>query len=183
MSKRKENNYSVNSRLLDHDSQLLALHKAVETIALTPGPQGRPGNTGESGPAGRNGRDGVDGRDSTVAGPEGRVGRAGLAIKGDTGSRGERGLAGKDGESIVGPPGQSIVGPPGPRGDVLIVGESELAAAVIALRKKLLEQRAAFLARIAQNIADLKKPEHQNATYRIVRMHLEGVLRDIENLK
>jgi hypothetical protein len=74
-------------------------------------------------------------------------------------------------------------GPQGPPGDVLYIGPDEVAAEVKALRRKLLELRTAFLARITQHIEELKKPEHQNSTYRIIGMHLSGIKKDIEDLR
>ena len=88
------------------------------------------------------------------------------------------GAPGRDGRD-----GQSIVGPQGPPGSVLYIGPDEVAAEVKALRRKMLELRAAFLARITQHIEELKKPEHQNATYRIIGMHLAGIKKDIEDLR
>jgi hypothetical protein len=89
------------------------------------------------------------------------------------------GIPGKDGRDGV--DGQSIVGPRGERGDVLIVSESQLAAAVIALRRKMLEQRAAFIAVIVQRI------EHEKKSDKKVNQHfarqLEYILKEIECLK
>lgn len=83
---------------------------------------------------------------------------------------------GKDGrDGVTGPQGEN-----GGRGDVLIPNETELQQAVIGLRRKLLEQRAAFLAVINQRIV-----ENNNASNK-VQQHfaklLEYVKRDIESL-
>jgi hypothetical protein len=88
---------------------------------------------------------------------------------------------GKDGRDGV----DGATGPQGIQGragDVLVVGETECARAVIALRRKLVEQHAAVLGRLTQDIYTLGKPEHQNTTYRLLRSHLERVKKDLEKL-
>jgi hypothetical protein len=111
------------------------------------GPQGEPGRQGEPGPQGPAGRDGKDGAPGPV-GPAGPHGTNGISITGKTGLQGERG--------VTGPPGpqgpQGIAGPQGPKGDpgdVLYVGPEEMEAAVKAARLALIEQRARFMAAIA----------------------------------
>jgi hypothetical protein len=85
------------------------------------------------------------------------------------------GRDGIDGQSIKGDQGER-----GPAGDITVYGDAELHAAVIALRRKLLEQRAAFLAVINQRIAE-------NSTSNKVQQHfaklLESVKQDIERLQ
>lgn len=93
-----------------------------------PGAQGISGCSGPKGDRGEPGRDGKDGADSTVPGPQGIQGIRGE--KGDT----------------------------GPRGDVTIVSDDEeLRQAVISIRRKMLLQRANFLAKIDQRISDNEK--------------------------
>ena len=177
-----KNTYSVNSRLNAHDAQLLELDKAIKSVVLSPGPVGKQGQTGASGADGKNGRDGRDGKDSTIAGPVGPPGRAGSSIKGDRGERGERGLPGKDGESIKGERGEKgDTGAQGPRGDVLIVGESELAQAVIDARRKLKEHHAGVLARLIEGIEQNRRSS-SSASARILAQHLETILADIKRL-
>lgn len=153
-----DNKYSVNSKLAKHDAEILELRALIKSTLLVPGPQGLPGATGASGADGRNGlhgKDGAPGRDSCVPGPAGPVGRQGeRGVKGEKGERGEVGPAGKDGKD-----GQSIVGPAGPkgdRGDCLIPNDSEVAAALIALRQK----HAAALARIQDALAKNSGRKH-----------------------
>lgn len=117
----------------------------------TPGKQGDTGSKGERGSDGlhgQTGKPGKDGKDSFVPGPCGG--------KGDKGDRGE----------------------PGPRGDVLIVGESELASAVKALRNELLQQRAKVLAALAQELEDSNT--YPPGAERLCRMALESVQRKIQ---
>jgi hypothetical protein len=92
------------------------------------GPQGP---QGERGPAGSDAKPAVDGRD------------------GKPGIQGPAGPAGKDGKSIMGPAGPT--GAQGPRGDVLIPNDSELAAAVIALRQERTRVQAALLEEISRS--------------------------------
>ena len=89
-----------------------------------------------------------------------------------------QGVDGKDGQSIVGPQG-----PQGERGDVQYLTPEELNTEIKALRRKLLELRAAFLARTTQHIADFNKPEHQSSTYRMLQIHLKRIRDDIEQLR
>jgi hypothetical protein len=171
MAPHKDNRYSVNSRLNDHDAQLLELRKEIKSVVLSPGPQGIPGATGASGANGRNGLDGRPGRDSTAVGPVGPPGRAGLAIKGDPGRQGEQGPRGEKGDSIVGPAGPR--GEKGERGDITVYGDAELQAAVVQLRTELIQQRARFLAAHFQALAEAKGPHEK-----IWRQRLETLKRD-----
>jgi len=84
------------------------------------------------------------------------------------------GAPGRDGRD-----GQSIVGPQGERGDVLYIGADEVEAAVKEVRAELLRLRAAVLGRIVQGIKD---NEGTSGGQRLVRMHLEKLLHDIEAL-
>jgi hypothetical protein len=182
MATHKNNVYSVNSRLNAHDAQLLELDKAIKSVVLSPGPVGKQGATGASGADGKNGRDGRDGKDSTIAGPIGPPGRAGTSIKGDKGDRGERGPAGKDGESIKGEKGdKGDTGAQGPRGDVTVIGESELAQAVLDLRRKLKEQHATFIAHLIEGIEANRRPG-SSPHARILASHLETILAEIRKL-
>ena len=67
MAIHKNNVYSINPRLNAHDAQLLDLGKEIESVVLSPGPQGKQGQTGASGADGKNGRNRSDGKDSTIA--------------------------------------------------------------------------------------------------------------------
>ncbi len=168
-----DNKYSVNSRLNAHDAQLLALDKAIKSVILSPGPQGKQGQTGASGADGKDGRPGRDGKDgapSTIPGPPGR---AGHSIRSEKGARGERG---EKGDSIVGPKGDSIVGPKGDkgeRGDITIVGDAELAAAVAQLRAEKARAQAAFLVVLEENS---KRPH--SGLKKVLAATLEGLKRD-----
>jgi Collagen triple helix repeat (20 copies) len=150
MAVHKDNKYSVNSRLNSIEAQLLELRSLIKSTLLVAGPVGAQGQTGASGADGKNGahgKDGANGKDSSVPGPAGPAGRQGeRGIRGEKGETGSQGPAGKDGID-----GQSIVGPQGPkgdRGDCTIPNDSELAAAVLNLRKK----HAAILAKIAYEL-------------------------------
>jgi hypothetical protein len=135
-----------------------------------PGERGLRGAPGDSviGPAGR------DGKDSTVPGPKGE--------KGDRGSAGI-GKDGRDGKDSVvpgpkgekGDPGQSIVGPKGDkgdRGDITVVGDAELLAAIETLK----EQKARVQARIITTLAGMG----DHIVYRIARKHLEDILKEAQ---
>ena len=102
------------------------------------------GDRGERGPAGR---DGAAGRDGVNA--VGKTGLQGASIKGDKGEKGDSivGPKGDKGDSIVGPPG-----PQGPPGDITIVGDAELKAAVVALKTKQAKLLAAIQDQIQKNI-------------------------------
>jgi hypothetical protein len=140
------------------------------------GPQGQPGRDGARGEAGAPGPQGLQGRDSFVAGPQGVMGPKGA--DGLPGSAGKDGNNGRDGaDSVVpGPMGpQGPAGPmglQGPPGDVTVVGDAELSAAVAKLRA----QKAAALAKIITNTAAMGT----SPVYRLVRMHLEEVKRELE---
>lgn len=92
------------------------VNNRIETIELTPGPQGIQGIQGEKGEVGPQGPQGE-------RGPAGKDGIQGP--KGDTGERGPQGPAGKDGapgergpQGDIGPQGpQGIQGPKGDKGD------------------------------------------------------------------
>jgi hypothetical protein len=180
MSVHKDNKYSVNSRLNDHDAQLLELRGIINRFKLSPGPQGISGATGASGADGRNGlngKDGANGKDSCVPGPMGATGRQGeRGIRGEKGERGEVGPAGKDGQSIKGEKGDK-----GERGDVLVIGDSEAAQAVIALRIRLKEQHAAIIARLVERIEHEKGQD--GFTHRHFTRLLESIKADIEALR
>jgi hypothetical protein len=86
------------------------------------------------------------------------------------------GAPGRDGVD-----GQSIVGPKGDAGDVLVIPESELAQAVLDLRRKLKEQHATFIARLIEGIEANRRPE-SNHLARILATHLETIKTAIERL-
>jgi hypothetical protein len=177
MAPHKDNRYTVNSRLADHDAQLLELRALIKSTLLVPGPVGAQGQTGASGADGKNGahrKDGANGKDSSVPGPAGPTGRQGergvRGEKGETGSQGPAGKDGIDGRSIVGPQG-----PKGDRGDCTIPNESELASALLALRKK----HAKLLAKIKYDLELIGKSHGGlNQGLKIV---FEGIQRDLEN--
>jgi hypothetical protein len=146
-------------------------------VARAVGPQGEAGVPGRDG-IGINGNNGRDGKDSNVPGPRGETGQPGQTIIGPKGERGEPGRAGRDGKDsnvpgARGEKGDSIIGPQGPRGDVLIPNDSELAAAVIALRQKLATVQAAFL----QGMMDAGNIKHAGVRS-LVTNKLEIVKRD-----
>jgi hypothetical protein len=91
---------------------------------------------------------------SPVAGPQGPAGKDGA-----TGNQGPKG------DSIVGPKGDK-----GDRGDVLIPNESELAAAVIALRSQRAKVQAALLLEVSR--AKGLHPKH--------RIYVEGVIKRLQ---
>jgi hypothetical protein len=168
MAPHKDNRYSVNSRLNDHDAQLLELRKEIKSVVLSPGPQGKQGQTGASGADGKNGNDGRNGKDGAPSTTPGPPGRAGLAIKGDPGRQGEQGPRGEKGDAVVGPEGER--GEKGERGDITVYGDAELQAAVVQLRTELIQQRARFLAAHFQALVDAKGPHE-----RIWRQRLENL--------
>ena len=85
-------------------NQVDSLQQQINTIELTPGPQGPQGPEGPQGPPGPQG-------DPGPQGPQGEVGPQGP--QGDVGPQGPQGDAGPQGD--VGPQGE--VGPQGPQGD------------------------------------------------------------------
>jgi hypothetical protein len=203
MAPHKDNKYSVNSRLIDHDAQLLEIRALIKSTLLVAGPVGAQGQTGASGADGKNGRDGRDGIDSHIAGPVGPPGRAGLAIKGDPGRQGATPrfkvgevqtidadqtvrvwLSGSDdlivlnfaiprGTAIKGDTGNT--GAKGDRGDATVVNESEVASALLALRKK----HAAILARIKYEL-ELGGKQHRGMDA-VLKSVYQSIQRDLEN--
>jgi hypothetical protein len=142
----------------------------------TVGPQGQPGRDGARGETGAPGPQGLQGRDSTVAGPQGVIGPKGAdGLPGPAGKDGNNGRDGAD-SAVPGPMGpQGPAGPmglQGPPGDLTVVGDAELSAAVAKLRA----QKAAALAKIITNTAAMGT----SPVYRLVRMHLEEVKRELE---
>jgi hypothetical protein len=65
------------------------------------------------------------------------------------------GAPGKDGRDGV--DGQSIVGPRGEAGGVTVIPESEMAQAVVAMRRKLKERHAAVIAALVEHAEGHKK--------------------------
>jgi hypothetical protein len=80
------------------NAKLNALQTQVNTIELTPGPQGEQGDPGPVGPQGPAGNDGADGAQGPV-GPIGATGAAGT--NGTNGADGADGSAGADGQNGV----------------------------------------------------------------------------------
>jgi hypothetical protein len=133
------------------------------------GPQGQSGRDGGRGETGAQGLQGPPGRDSQVPGPPG--------AKGDKGGNGLPGPAGKDGRDSIVPGPQGLKGDKGDTGaraekgdpgDLTIVGDTELLAAV----EKLRAQKAAVKARIIDKLASMG----DHIVYRIARKHLEEIL-------
>ena len=180
MATHKDSKYSVNSRLNDHDAQLLEIRSLIKSTLLVAGPVGAQGQTGASGADGKNGahgKDGANGKDSSVPGPQGPTGRQGeRGVRGEKGEQGIQGPAGKDGASITGP-----AGPKGKAGDILYISPAEVSECVRALRLKLKQQHAAIIARLVERIEYEKTQD--SGTSRHFRMVLEGILRDIERLR
>jgi hypothetical protein len=175
MPPHKDTKYSVNSRLNDHDAQLLELRGIVKSFKLSPGPQGNPGATGASGADGRNGNDGRpgrDGKDSCVPGPAGPVGLQGH--RGERGVKGDTGAPGKDGKSIIGPAGPK--GDKGERGDITVYGPEELQVAVKAMRTKLVEQHARVLAALDKAMDDAGRSNE--GTKRMLQNQIANIRRD-----
>ncbi len=78
------------------------LQQQIDTIELTPGPQGETGATGDTGPQGLPGNDGLDG----AVGAQGPAGNDGaVGAQGPAGNDGADGDDGEDGLSIQGPQG------------------------------------------------------------------------------
>lgn len=86
----------------DLQTQITALQDQVNTIELTPGPQGEKGDTGAQGPQGEVGPAGETGA-TGATGPAGADGAQGL--KGDTGEKGDTGATGATGPT--GPTGSA----------------------------------------------------------------------------
>ena len=122
----------VNGQLVPFDA-----HK-FEVIGLgLQGPQGVQGVQGPPGPAGADGHDGKRGE----PGERGADGQRG--IQGERGLRGERGPAGPTGATgLQGERGPA--GPQGPPGDLLMIGDAELQAAVQELKARQARMRAAI---------------------------------------
>jgi hypothetical protein len=85
------------------------------------------------------------------------------------------GAPGRDGVD-----GQSIVGPRGEQGGVLVVGETELAQAVIAQRIQLKEQHAAHIAVLVEHIEGQKKGTWVGQHFAKL---LENIRQEIEALR
>ncbi len=88
------------------------------------------------------------------------------------------GAPGKDGRDGV--DGQSIVGPKGDTGDVLVIPESEMAKAVIALRIKLKEHHAAVIAVLVEHVEGQKKGTWVGQHFAKL---LENIRQEIERLR
>lgn len=100
------------------DTSQFATKEELQSISLTPGPQGLQGLQGPPGPkgdAGERGPKGTDGLQGPI-GPQGLQGERGL--DGQPGPRGEQGQRGERGEP--GPKGD--IGPTGPQGPIGLTG-------------------------------------------------------------
>jgi hypothetical protein len=73
------------------------------------------------------------------------------------------------------------VGPKGEAGDVTVIGESEMAKAVIDARRKLKEHHATFLAHLIEGI-EANRRVSSSYSARILATHLEMIKKDIERL-
>lgn len=134
----------------------------------TQGLTGAPGPVGAAGPRGEKGTPGNDGAQGPV-GPSGADGHHG--DRGKPGADGRHGAPGPQGPAgAQGPAGPQ--GPQGPAGDITVVGDAELQVAVA----KLKAQKAAALAKIITNSTTMG----ESPVYRLVRMHLEEVKRELE---
>jgi hypothetical protein len=88
------------------------------------------------------------------------------------------GSPGKDGRD--GLDGQSIVGPKGDTGDLLVIPESEMAQAVIAMRIKLKERHAAAIAVLVEHAEGQKKGAWVGVHFAKL---LESIRQEIERLR
>lgn len=154
--------------------------------SVVPGPTGKdgrdgkdsvvPGPQGGRGEQGIPGRDGQDGQDSIVQGPKGIKGDKG--DRGDTGAQGRNGRDGKNGQdgkdSIVpGPAGKdsTVPGPKGEPGDITVIGDAELHAAVLTLRAEKAKYTAALYEAFERN-GKRRSPE--------LRTMVDAVLRKLK---
>jgi hypothetical protein len=88
------------------------------------------------------------------------------------------GASGKDGRDGV--DGHSIVGPKGDTGNVLVIPESEMAKAVIALRIKLKEHHAAMIAVLVEHVEGQKQGTWVGRHFAKL---LEDIRQEIERLR
>ncbi|MGB6738450.1 MAG: hypothetical protein WBE55_22145 [Candidatus Sulfotelmatobacter sp.] len=150
----KNNVYTVNSKILDLQNRVLELEKANKTL-----------------------RQHVETTLSTKINDSQNVIRsaqesdfrelkASIRIPQD-------GAPGRDGQSIVGPKGEA--------GDVTVIGESEMAKAVIDARRKLKMLHATYLAHLIESI-EANRRSSSSASARILASHLETVKRELEKL-
>lgn len=88
------------------------------------------------------------------------------------------GRDGRDGvDGAPGAPGHDgVKGNKGDPGDVCYIGPAEVEAAVQTVRAELVAQRASFKARILNKLETM--PDHP--VYRLVRVHLENLLRETD---
>ena len=128
------------------DGTLVDLASLLQPRApLAVGPQGLPGKDGRDGVDGKPARDGANGRDGR---------------HGNDGKDGRDGIDGK-----LGPQG-----PKGEPGDITVVGDAELLAAV----KKVKEQKARALALIADRLST-----RPTEAARVARLHLLAVQKEL----
>jgi hypothetical protein len=127
----KEKSNSNDGKITGLYDNVANLQNQINTIQLTPGPQGEQGlkgDTGDTGPKGDTGDTGPKG-DTGDTGPKGDKGDQGIqGIQGEIGPQGIQGEVGPQGDQgiqgEVGPQGdQGIQGEVGPQGDQGIQGE------------------------------------------------------------
>lgn len=166
------------------------------------GPQGQPGRS-IKGDVGAPGRDGVPGKDGiSITGPRGHAGKDGQSIIGPPGERGQAATitvgevktvpygnqarvwnSGADHDAVlnfeipIGQPGEvGVIGPRGPIGETSYIYVD--GPAVETAHKEILAARAKVLA----TIEDKVKTMGSHPVYRLARMHLEDVKREVEKL-
>ncbi len=135
-----------------------------------PGSDGHDGHPGLRGEKGDRGERGLPGADSTVCGPRGFRGSDGL--RGAPGATGRCGDKGESGEQ--GPPGPT--GPAGAPGAPAYVYVDD--AAVKQAHQQILAARARALAVLQDQMASMGG----HPVYRLARLHLEEVKRELEKL-
>lgn len=119
-----------------------------------PGQRGEKGTKGDKGDTGPAGKDGGMGRD----GDRGKPGRDGLdsVVPGPAGPRGEKGDCGDKGAP----------------GSVVVVGDEELQAAIVALKK----DKVRVLAKVAEKISSMG----DHGVYLLAKKHLEDIQKELE---
>lgn len=124
------------------------------------GPQGDPGKDGTpgaQGPAGAQGNPGPRGDISIVSGPKGERGDSGP--QGIPGKDGRDGIDGKDGATGA----TGAQGPQGLPGDVLYVGNAEMAAAIESWKQKYIDQQARWEAALDASMLEAFRKNTRSA--------------------